>query len=324
MHLAATLLCLYLCLGLLAAPRATEAQQGARTYRIGFLRNGPPPEAWLEAFRQGLRDHGYVEGQSVTIEYGVAPSAEELPAAAAELTRRKVDVLIASGTPSVPAAKRATATIPVVFVASIDPVATGLVASLARPGGNITGLAGVHADLMGKRLELLKETVPRLSRVAVLCHAANPGNTQYIRQGEVAARALGLQLQIVAVRDAVDLDRAYGEARGAGALVQLDDVLFTTHRKRVVELAVQNQLPAMYGFREFVDVGGLMAYGPDWSDLYRRAGSLVDKLLKGAKPADLPIEQPTKFELVVNLKTARVLGLTIPQPVLLRANEVVP
>jgi putative ABC transport system substrate-binding protein len=234
-----------------------------------------------------------------------------------------VDVLIASGTPSVPPAKRATTTIPIVFVASIDPVATGMVVSLARPGGNITGLAGIHADLMGKRLELLKEAVPRLSRVAVLSHAANPGNAEYIRQGELAAQALGLQLQIVAVRDAADLDRAYGDARGTGALIQLDDVLFTTHRRRVVELAVRNQLPAMYGFKEFVDVGGLMAYGPDWPDLYRRAASIVDKLLRGARPADLPIEQPTKFELVVNMKTAKALGLTIPQSVLVRASEVI-
>jgi putative ABC transport system substrate-binding protein len=312
-----------LCLGLLAAPLAGEAQPAARAYRIGFLRSGPPPEPWLEGFRQGLREHGYVEGQSVTIEYGVVASADELPAAAAELARRKVDVLIASGTPSVPPAKRATTTIPIVFVASIDPVATGMVVSLARPGGNITGLAGIHADLMGKRLELLKEAVPRLSRVAVLSHAANPGNAEYIRQGELAAQALGLQLQIVAVRDAADLDRAYGDARGTGALIQLDDVLFTTHRRRVVELAVRNQLPAMYGFKEFVDVGGLMAYGPDWPDLYRRAASIVDKLLRGARPADLPIEQPTKFELVVNMKTAKALGLTIPQSVLVRASEVI-
>jgi putative ABC transport system substrate-binding protein len=308
---------------LFAAPLVGEAQQAAKPYRIGFLRSGPPPDTFIEGFRQGLRDLGYVEGQSVTIEYGVAASADHLTAAAADLVRRKVDVIVASGTPSVPPAKRATTTIPVVFVASIDPVATGMVASLARPGGNITGLAGIHADLMGKRLELLKETVPRLARVAVLSHATNPGNVQYIKQGELAAQALGLQLQLVPVRDAGDLDRAYGEARGAGALIQLDDVLFTTHRKRVVELAARNQFPAMYGFKEFVDVGGLMAYGPDWPDLYRRSASLVDKIFKGAKPADLPIEQPTKFELIINLKTAKTLGLTIPQSVLLRADGVI-
>jgi putative ABC transport system substrate-binding protein len=310
-----------LCLVLHAVPLAGEA--AGKVHRIGFLRSGPPPETFLQGFRQGLRDLGYVEGQNVTVEFEVAASADQLPAAAAELARRKVDVIIASGTPSVPPAKRATTTIPIVFVASIDPVATGMAVSLARPGGNVTGLAGIHADLMGKRLEFLKAALPRLSRVAVLCHATNPGNAEYIKQGELAAQALGLQLQVVAVRNAADLGRAYGEARGAGALVQLDDVLFTTHRKQVVELAVRNELPAMYGFREFVDVGGLMAYGPDWPDLYRRAASVVDKILKGAKPADLPIEQPTKFELVINLKTARALGLTIPQSVLLRADEIV-
>jgi putative ABC transport system substrate-binding protein len=210
-----------------------------------------------------------------------------------------------------------------VFVASIDPVSTGIVASLARPGGNITGLAGIHADLMGKRLELLRDAVPRLSRVAVLSHAANPGNAQYIKQGQLAAQVPGLQLQIVAVRDAGQLESAYSEARGAGAVVQLDDVLFTTQRRRVVELAVKHQLPAMYGFREFVDAGGLMSYGPHWPDLYRRAAALIDKIIKGAKPADLPIEQPTKFELVLNLKTAKAIGLTIPRSVLLRADEVI-
>jgi ABC-type uncharacterized transport system substrate-binding protein len=312
-----------LALALLAAPLAAEAQPAGKVYRIGFLRSGPAPETFIEGFRQGLRELGYVEGQNVTIEYGVAASADQLPAAAAELARRKVDILIASGTPSVPPAKRATTTIPIVFVASIDPVATGIVTSLARPGGNVTGLAGIHADLMGKRLELLREAVPRLSRVAVLSHAANPGNAQYIKHGELAAQALGLQLQIVAVRDAGELERAYGEARGAGAVVQLDDVLFTTHRRRVAELAVKHQLPTMYGFREFVDAGGLMAYGPDWPDLYRRAAALVDKILKGAKPANLPIEQPTKFELVINMRTAKALGLTIPQSILLRADEVI-
>jgi len=307
----------------LAAPFAAEAQQAGKVYRIGFLRNGPSPPEMIDGFRQGLRELGYIEGQSVTIEYGVTASADQLPAAAAELARRKVDILIASGTPSVPPAKRATTTIPIVFVASIDPVATGIVTSLARPGGNITGLAGIHADLMGKRLELLREAVPRLSRVAVLSQATNPGTAQYVRQGELAAQALGLQLQMVAVRDAGDLERAYGEARSAGAGVQLDDVLFTTHRRRIVELAGKHRLPMMYGAREFVDAGGLMAYGPHWPDLYRRAAALVDKILKGAKPADLPVEQPTTFELVINLKTAKALGLTIPPSMLGRADEVI-
>jgi ABC-type uncharacterized transport system substrate-binding protein len=306
-----------------ATPLAAEAQPAGKVYRLGFLRNGPPPETFVEGLRQGLRELGYVEGQHISIEYGLARSADELPSAAARLVSLKVDVILASGTPPVPVAKSATKTIPIVFVASIDPVATGVVASLARPGGNVTGLAGIHADLMGKRLELLREAVPRLSRVAVLSHAANPGNAQYIKQGELAAQALGLQLQIVAVRDAGDLERAYAEARRAGAVVQLDDVLFTTHRRRVVELAARHQLPAMYGFREFVDAGGLMAYGPDYPDLYRRAATYVDKILKGANPADLPVEQPTKFDFVINLKTAKALGLTIPPSILARADEVI-
>jgi putative ABC transport system substrate-binding protein len=223
----------------------------------------------------------------------------------------------------VPAAKGATETIPIVFVASIDPVATGVVASLARPGGNVTGFAGIHSDLMGKRLELLREAVPRLSRVALLAQAANPGNAEYIKQAELAARALKIQLQILTVRDPGDFERTFTEARSAHGLVQLDDVIFTSHRRQVVELAARYHLAAMYGFREFVDAGGLMAYGPDYPHLYRRAAHYVDKILKGASPADLPIEQPTKFELVINLKTAKAVGLTIPPSVLARADEVI-
>ena len=309
--------------GVFAAPLTAMAQPAGKVYRIGFLRNGPPPTTFIEGFRQGLRELGYVEGQNITLDYGLAGSADQLFDAATELVRRKVDVMIASGTPPVPVAKRATKTIPIIFVASIDPVATGLVASLARPGGNLTGFAGTHADLMGKRLELLRETITKLSRVAVLSHQTNPGNTEYIRQAELAARALGVPLQLLTVRDAGDFERAFGEARGASALIQLDDVIFTSHRKQIVELAVKNQLPAIYGFREFVDAGGLMAYGPDWPDLYRRAATYVDKILRGARPADLPIEQPTKFELVINMKTAKALGLTIPPSLLLRADHVI-
>jgi putative ABC transport system substrate-binding protein len=265
------------------APLGAAAQEykAGKVYRIGFLRNGPPPETFIEGLRTGLRELGYVEGQNISIEYGLARSADDLPSAAARL------------------------------------------ASLARPGGNITGLAGIHSDLMGKRLELLREAVHKLSRVAVISHATNPGNAEYIRQAELAARALGAQLVILAVRDAGDFERVFSEARGASALIQLDDVIFTSHRKRVVELAVRHQLAAMYGFKEFVHAGGLMAYGPDYPDLYRRAATYVDKILKGANPADLPIEQPTKFELVVNLKTAKALGLTIPQSLLQRADQVI-
>jgi putative tryptophan/tyrosine transport system substrate-binding protein len=273
---------LYGSMAALAAPRPAQAQQTGRIYRLGFLRNGPPPETFIQGLREGLRELGYVEGQNITIEYGLARNADELRSAAARLVSLKVDVLLASGTPPVPVAKSATQTIPIVFVASIDPVATGMAASLARPGGNVTGFAGIHSDLMGKRLELLREAVQKLSRVAVLSHATNPGNAEYIRQAELAARALGAQLQILAVRDADDFERVFMEARGASALIQLDDVIFTSHRRQVVELAVRYRLAAMYGFKEFVHAGGLMAYGPDYPDLYRRAATYVDKILKGA------------------------------------------
>jgi len=314
---------LYGAIGVLAAPRGAETQQTAKTYRVGFLRNGPPPDTFIEGLRRGLRDLGYVEGQNVSIEYGLADSADQLPNAAAHLVRLNVDVILASGTPPVPVAKSASQTIPVVFVASIDPVATGIVASLARPGGNVTGFVGIHSDLMGKRLELLREAVHKLSRVAVLSQATNPGNAQYLRQAELSARALGVQLQLLTVRDAGDFERVFSEARGASGLIQLDDVIFTSHRKQVVELAVKYQLAAMYGFKEFVHAGGLMAYGPDYPDLYRRAATYLDKIFKGAKPADLPIEQPTKFELVINLKTARALRLSLPPSLLARADQVI-
>ena len=316
-------LAVFLAVGLAFAPLPAEGQPAEKVYRVGFLRNGPPPDTFIEGLRRGLRDLGYFEGQNLSIEYGLADSADQLPNVAARLVRLNVDVLLASGTPPVPVAKRATQRIPVVFIASIDPVATGIVASLARPGGNVTGFAGIHSDLMGKRLELLREAVHRLSRVAVMFQATNPGNAQYLRQTEIAARALGIQLQLLAVRNADDIERVFSEARGAGGLIQLDDVIFTSHRRQLVDLAAKYQLAAMYGFREFVDAGGLMAYGPDYPDLYRRAATYLDKIFKGAKPADLPVEQPTKFELVINLRTAKALGLTIPPSVLLRADQVI-
>ncbi len=314
---------LYGAIAALAVPRTAETQQPARIYRLGFLRNGPPPETFIEGLRQGLRDLGYVEGQHISIEYALASSADELPSAAARLVNLRVDVILASGTPPVAAAKSATKTIPVVFVASIDPVATGVAASLARPGGNVTGFAGIHSDLMGKRLELLGEAVHKLSRVAVLSHATNPGNAEYIRQAELAARARGVQLQVLAVRNAGDFERVFREARGASGVIQLDDVIFTSHRRQVVELARKYRLPTIYGFKEFVHAGGLMAYGPDYPDLYRRAATYVDKIFKGANPADLPIEQPTKFELAINFKTAKALGLAIPPSLQVRADQVI-
>ena len=305
------------------APLAAAGQSAGRPHRVGFLRNGPPPSTFLDGLRQGLREAGYVEAQNIFIEFELADTADQLPAAAANLVRRRVDVILASGTPPVPAASRATTTIPVVFVASIDPVAAGVVASLARPVGNVTGFTGIHADIMGKRLELLREMVPRLSRVAILGQAMNPGNVEYFRQADDAARAQGIAVSHLSVRDAGDFERVLLAARGASALIQLDDVLFTSHRKQIVELAVKHRLPAMYGFREFVDAGGLMAYGPDWPDLYRRAGGYIDRILKGARPGDLPVEQPTKFELVISLKTARTLALTVPPSLLARADHII-
>jgi putative tryptophan/tyrosine transport system substrate-binding protein len=309
--------------GALAAPLAAQAQQAEKPHRVGFLRNGLPPKTFLDGFRQGLRDAGYVEGQDIVVEFELTDTAAQLPVAAEKLVRRRVEVIVASGTPPVPAASRATRTIPIVFIASIDPIAAGVVVSLARPGRNVTGFTGIHADMMGKRLELLRETVPRLSRLAILGQAANPGNAEYLRQADEAARGLGITVQHLSVEDAPDFERVLAAARSAQAVIQLDDVLFTSYRKQIVELAVKHQLPAMYGFREFVDAGGLMAYGPDWPDLYRRAAGSIDKILKGAKPADIPVEQPTKFEFVINLKTARALGLTIPPSLLARADQVI-
>jgi putative ABC transport system substrate-binding protein len=309
--------------GLLAAPLAAEAQQAGKVNRIGFLRFGEPPPTYIEGFRQGLRELGYLEGQNITIEYGLARSAAQLPDVAAELVRRKVDVLVASGTPSVLPAKSATSTIPVVFVAAIDPVATGVIASLARPGGNVTGVTAVHADVTGKRLQILKELLPKLSRIAFLVRATSPATAQYVKEAELAARTLGAQLQVLAVRDSSDFEGAFSAARGASALLVVDDAVITAHRTQIAELALKNRLPTMYGLSEMVEAGGLMSYGPHYGDLYRLAATQVHKIMRGAKPADLPVEQPTKFELVINLKTAKSLGLTIPQSLLLRADEMI-
>jgi putative tryptophan/tyrosine transport system substrate-binding protein len=310
--------------GAVGVPLAAGAQQALKPHRIGVLRVGFPPPSYIEPFRQGLSDLGYVEGQSIVIEYGVGRSVEQLPDTAAELVRLKVDVLVASGTPSVLPARNATRTIAVVFVAAIDPVAIGLVTSLARPGGNVTGLTALHTDLTGKRLALLKELLPTLSRVAFLSHAANPGHAQYVREAELAARTLGVQLQVVPVRGPDDFEEAFRRARGAGALVQVDDAMLTAHLAKLIELAARYRLPAIYGDATTdVRAGGLMSLGPNYSDLYRRAATYVDKILKGAKPGDLPIEQPTKFDLVINLKTAKTLGLTIPPSLLARADQII-
>jgi putative tryptophan/tyrosine transport system substrate-binding protein len=309
---------------LLAAPLAAHAQQATNVPRIGFLRVGSPPPSYIDPFRKGLSDLGYVERQNIVIEYGLGRTVEQLPDIASDLVRRKVDTLVASGTPSVRPARNATTTIPVVFVAAIDPVGIGLVTSLARPGGNVTGVTALHTDLTGKRLELLKEILPTLSRVAFLSHAANPGHAQYVHEAEVAARTLGVQLQVLPVRGPDDFEEAFRRARGASALVQVDDAMLTAHLAKLIELAARHRLPAIYGDATTdVRAGGLMSLGPNYSDLYRRAATYVDKILKGATPSDLPIEQPTRFDLVINLKTAKALGLTIPPSLLLRADQVI-
>jgi putative ABC transport system substrate-binding protein len=307
--------------GLLVAPPSAGWAQKVK--RIGFLRVGPPPELFVAAFRQGLREHGLVEGQNVVIEWGLAESVAGLPDALAGLIRLNVDVLVASGTSSVLLTRSAARTIPVVFVAAVDPVAMGLVQTLARPGGTITGITAVAEELNGKRLELLQQLIPNLSTVAFLVRVGSPATPEHTKEAERAARALRVRLQVVAARDHSDLEKAISAARGAGALLVVDDTVFTTQRAKIAELALKNRLPTMYGHRDMVQAGGLMTFGPDYGDLYKRAAEYVQKILRGAKPSDLPIEQPTKFEFVINLKTAKSLGLTIPQPLLLRADHVI-
>lgn len=316
------------CVGLLAAPLAAAAQQ-AKVSRIGWLSMDAPPSGSspnLEAFRQGLRGLGYVEGQNIAIEYRYAEGREDrLPSLAAEVARLKVDVIMAMAAPVTRAAKNATETIPIVMIQSGDPIGSGLIAGLARPGGNVTGIVTLSVELIGKRLGLLKETFPKVSRVAVLSRAATPAAAAWLTEMGVAARALGLQLQSLEVQGAKDFDGVFEAViRGrADALMELPNPLFHQNRQRIVDFAAKSRLPAMFHTRDFVDAGGLMSYGADYSHLYRRAASYVDKILKGAKPAELPVEQPTKFGLIINLKTAKALGLTIPQSVLVRADQVI-
>ncbi len=325
---ARTLSIITLALGLLAAPPATAAQQPAKVSRIGFLQPGSASvnRHFADAFRQGLHDFGYVEGQNIAIEYRWADGrAERLPELAAELVRLKVDVLVVSSTPGGLAAKKATQTIPVVMVAVGDPVGTGLVASLGRPGGNLTGLSDITVDMSAKRLELVKEVVPTASRVAVLWNPTHLTNPLQLRETQAAAQALGVTVQSLAVQGADEFERAFAAMmrERAGALVVLADPLTVFHRSRLANLAAKHRLPAIYPFREQAEAGGLMSYGPHLPDLWRRAAIFVDKILKGAKPADLPVEQPTRFELVINRKTAKALGLTVPPSILIRADQVI-
>src|SRR3990170_2990504 len=315
-------LILTLALGLLVAPLPADAQQAAKVPRIGWL-GGPTRESaepFVQAFQRGLKDLGWVDGQNIVIEWRFAGGrAERLPDLAAEPVRLPVDLIVVPSTPPALAAKNATKTIPLVTVGVGDPVGLGLVASLARPGGNITGLTSVVSpETAGKQLELLKEAVPKVSRVAVLWNPATPGTALFLKETEVASRALGVQLQSLEARSLNDFDSSFAAmtTKRAGALLVLGDVMFVTHRVRPADLAAKSRLPAMYTLREYVEAGGLMSSGPITPELFRRVATYVDKILKGAKPADLPVEQPSKFELVINLKTAKQIGLTIPPNVL--------
>jgi len=315
--------------GLLAAPLVAEAQPAGKIYRIGYLSPGAPTSNPLviAAFQQGLRDLGWVEGQNIDIEYRWAAGRfDRLPDLAADLVHLKVDVIIAAPTPAALAAKNATGTVPIVAVSLTHPVELGLVGSLARPGGNVTGLSySVGADIFGKDLELLKEVVPRVRRVAVLSNPDSPAQPLTVRNVKDAARSLGLQLQLLEARGPEGFDGAFAAMarERVGALLVVQDPAFIPHRARLVDLAAKNRLPSIFTQREDAEAGGLMSYGPSLSDLYRRAGTYVDKILKGANPGDLPVEQPTKFELVINLKTAKALGLTIPPSLLQRADQVI-
>jgi putative ABC transport system substrate-binding protein len=314
--------------GLLAAPRAADAQPAGKLYRIGYLSAGSVTgnPRLLEAFRQGLRELGWVEGQNIVIEYRFAEGRfDRLPDLAAELVRLKVDVIAASPTPGALAAKNATGTIPIVGMGLTDPVGLGLIASLARPGGNVTGVTyGVGSDIFGKDLDLLKEVAPKIRRVAVLSNPDSPARPLTISNIKVAAQSLGVQLLLVDARGPAEFDGAFAAIarERAGALLVVTDPAFSAHRARLTDLAVKNRLPSIFTQREDAEAGALMSYGPRLSDLWRRGAIYVDKILKGAKPADLPVEQPTKFELVINLKTAKALGLTIPPSLLQRADEV--
>ena len=318
---------LTLVIGLLLVPLAAYAQQPATIPRVGFIDSTSPSpgQPLLDAFRQGLHEFGYIEGRNIAIEYRSAEARpERFPDLVAELIRLKVDVLVVGAGPGAHAAQQATQTLPVVFAGVGDPVALGIVASLARPGGNITGLSYILEGFAGKWAELLKEAVPNASRLAALWNPNLPFGAIMVKDTQVAAQALGMALQAVEVRERNELENALSTivSARADALVVMASPLFFSHRAQLVEFAAKNRIPAMFFAREFVEAGGLMAYGPNLREQFRRAATYVDKILKGAKPADLPVEQPTKFELIINLKTAQALGLTISPTLLFQADEV--
>jgi putative ABC transport system substrate-binding protein len=305
-------------------PLAARAQQPAKLPTIGLLGPTAPAPGWIAAFVGRLRDHGWIEGQNVAIEYRWAENrTERFPEFAAEFVRLKVDVIVTGGTPAVLALKQATAAIPIVFMSAGDPVAYGLVASLARPGGNVTGLSPMYADLVGKRLELLREVVPGLGRLAVMANVGFRDAVQEMSDVRAIANAFGLEVSPSEIRRPEDISLAFEAIKGADALYVCGDPLILGNRIRINTLALDARLPTMHGVREHVEAGGLMSYGTNFLDLFRRTADLVNKILRGTKPADIPVEQPTKFDLVVNMKTAKAIGLTIPEIFLVRADEVI-
>ncbi len=314
--------------GLLAAPLAAQAQQAGKVARIGRLSplSAETDAPNLAAFRKGLRELGWIEGQHFTIEARFAEGKpERLAGLAADLVRQRVDVILTGSNAGALAAKRATGTIPIVMVTTGDPVGAGIVASLGRPGGNVTGVTALGQALNVKRLELIKEAVPGVTRVVALINPASPYTAPFLKEREGAARALGLEVRVLEAPDSGSFEKVFAAmaSERAGALMVQTDALFITHRRRIVELVARNRVPAVYGEREFVDAGGLLFYGASFADMYRDAAGYADKILKGAKPADLPVEQPTKLELVINLKSAKALGLTIPPSLLQRADQVI-
>jgi len=313
---------------ILADIHLAQAQQAAKVARIGYLGGTSSSVSVqnLEALRQGLHDLGYVEGKNLLIEYRFADARNErFPALAAELLRTNVDVIVSAGGDGARAAQQITSNIPIVFVATADPVTTRLVATLARPGGNVTGQTTFAPELTGKRLELLKESAPKVSRVAVLLNPRNTSSADRWKEAEAVGQLLRVRLQAVEVRSTEDFEKAFKVVTrdSAHALMVLRAPIIDTHRRRVINFAVEKKLPTIFDQRDFVEAGGLLSYGPDFPDLFRRAATYVDKILKGAKPADLPVEQPTKFEFIINLKAAKQIGLTIPPNVLARADKVI-
>jgi putative ABC transport system substrate-binding protein len=316
--------------GLLAAPLAAEGQQAGKVPRVGYLNPGsqsdPARQRRFEALRQSLRELGYVEGQNIAIESRWAEGKyDRYPALAADLVRSKVDVIVAVSAAATQAARQATRTIPIVMSLANDPVGSGLVPSLAHPGGNVTGISMMGPDVVGKQLQVLKEVVPRVSRVALLRNPANPASAAQLREAEAAARTLGVRLQTLEAQNPQEIDNAFVAMtrERAGALLILSDGIFTNQRRQIAELAMNKRLPALSFSAEYAEAGGLMFYGANLLDLERRAAIYIDRILKGAKPADLPVEQPTKLELIINLRSAKAIGLTIPPALLGRADEVI-